>query len=281
MAQFNLKIKSAMSARHLASVVLIGVFAMPACGGTPVYVGSKSSSGQSIDKIDHSPWHALLQKYVDKNGQVDYRALKASRGDLATLDRYLADLSSASATVPAQRSAKLAFWINAYNAVTVKGILREYPTSSIRNHTARLFGYNIWYDLQLYVGGTPVSLHHIEHEILRKMREPRIHFAIVCASVGCPRLLNQAYTAEDVERQLELNAKDFFSRTQNFRYDPRSRSFYLSSILDWFAEDFGSSQTDQLRRIGKWLPTEAAKSAAAAGNLRVSYLDYDWGLNEQ
>ena len=149
----------------------------------------------------------------------------------------------------ATREAKLAFWINAYNAVTVHGILREYPTTSIRNHTAKLFGYNIWHDLQLYVGGTAYSLDTMEHQILRKMSEPRIHFAIVCASIGCPRLLNEAYTADRINEQLEINSKDFFARAQNFRYDQSKKQFYVSAILDWFGEDFGNSQAEQLRRI--------------------------------
>ncbi len=269
------------SHRLLLIAITVGLISAHARAGSPVFVGAKSSSRVSIDKIDHSAWDQLLRKYVDDNGLVNYAALKANKADVAVFDRYLGHLSSASAGVPAARNAQLAFWINAYNAVTIKGILRVYPTSSIRNHTARLFGYNIWHDLQLYVGGTPYSLDQMEHKILRKMNEPRIHFAIVCASIGCPRLLNRAYTADEVVNQLELNSKDFFSRAQNFRYDAQGRRFYLSSILDWFDEDFGDSQADQLRRIAKWLPTDAAAAAAKAGNLKVSFLDYNWNLNRQ
>lgn len=251
-----------------------------ASAGSPVYVGSKATKGRSIDQIDHSAWDALLKKYVDGDGLVDYQSLKSNVADVRKLDGYLAMLSSASANVTAKREAKLAFWINAYNAVTVRGILREYPTSSIRNHTARLFGYNIWKDLKLYVGGTPYSLEQMEHEILRKMSEPRIHFAIVCASIGCPRLLNQAYVTSKIEAQLELNAKDFFSRKQNFRYDKPSKRFYVSSILSWFGEDFGSDQASQLRRISAWLPANAV-AAAKRNAVTVSFLDYDWDLNKQ
>ncbi|MCP4169779.1 MAG: DUF547 domain-containing protein, partial [Fuerstiella sp.] len=178
-------------------------------------------------------------------------------------------------------SAKLAFWINAYNAVTVRGILREDPTSSSRNHTAKLFGYNIWKQLQLYVGGKPHSLEGIEHEILRKMNEPRIHFAIVCASIGCPRLLNEAYTPQRVQQQLEASAKDFFRRSQNFRHDKAANRFYVSEILSWFATDFGADQAVQLKRISQWLPTAAAQQAAQRNAVSLSYLDYDWNLNEQ
>ena len=247
--------------------------------GSPIYVGSKSTTNDSFDKVDHSVWDALLKKYVDKNGMVNYRALKYSRSDVASLNQYLNSLSEANPSVAASREAKLAFWINAYNAVTLHGILREYPTTSIRNHTAKLFGYNIWHDLQLYVGGKPYSLDTMEHKILRKMNEPRIHFAIVCASIGCPRLLNEAYTSEKLNEQLDNNAKDFFSRSQNFRYDQNAKRFYLSAILDWFGSDFGSNQAAQLRHIAKWLPTSSAQAAARSNSVRVSHVDYNWNLN--
>lgn len=262
-------------------VIAVMLFSHRVSAGSPVYLGKKSVSSGSFDKVDHSSWDKLLRKYVDADGMVDYRSLKANREDVRLLDRYLATLSSASPRVAATRNAKLAFWINAYNAVTVRGILREYPTSSIRNHTARLFGYNIWNDLKLYVGGTAYSLDQMEHQILRKMSEPRIHFAVVCASNGCPRLLNEAYVADRLDRQLESNANDFFARKQNFRFEKGSDRIQLSSILDWYGDDFGSDQAAQLRKISKWLPSRQAADAALQKSTRVSFLDYDWKLNEQ
>ena len=229
----------------------------------------------ALDQIDHSAWDGLLRRYVDGNGLVDYRRWKAD--GTAELDAYLADLSRGDASKPASEHATLAYWINAYNSVTVRGILREYPTKSIRDHTAKLWGYNIWEDLFLRTGGGRKSLEQIEHEVLRAMGEPRIHFAIVCASVGCPRLLNRAYTAEAVDEQLDANARDFFSRSRNFRVE--DGTVYLSSILDWFGEDFGDSTGEVLGRIRQWVP-EAAKPKLA-GRLKVNYLDYDWGLNAQ
>lgn len=282
------KIRSA--ARHTSIPVLI-VFICSTlatlasgtlvCAGSPIYVGSKTTTTISMDSVDHSVWNHLLQEYVDDDGRVDYRSWKTSQSDTAALAHYLKSLSTANDRIDAKRASKLAFWINAYNAVTVYGILREYPTSSIRNHTAKLFGYNIWHDLQLYVGGKPYSLDHIEHKILRKMNDARIHFAIVCASVGCPRLLNEAYVGSRVLEQLESNSKDFFTRSQNFRHDESNRRFYLSAILDWFGEDFGESQRKQLQMIAQWLPTESARSAARSGSVSVSYLDYNWNLNAQ
>jgi hypothetical protein len=251
--------------------------------GPTVSVGRSVPASQqvSMDQIDHHEWNRLLIKYVDVRGNVGYAAWKASSQDQQSLDAYLATLSTASLSAPASRAAKLAFWINAYNAVTIKGILREYPTTSIRNHTAKLIGYNIWDDLLLTVGGHGYSLNQMEHEILRKLGEPRIHFAIVCASKSCPRLLNEAYAAERLEEQLAANSQNFFANANNFRFDASRQAFQLSSILDWFGEDFGSSVGAQLQAIAPYLPSEQAKQAASRGTGSVSYLDYDWGLNDR
>ncbi len=265
------------------AMVLAAAAGQVARAGAKVYVGARVSAGRqvSMDRIDHSVWNSMLRKYVDQNGMVNYRALKASSNDVQAIAGYLKTLSAASTRLHASRDARLAYWINAYNALTMHGILREYPTSSIRNHTAKLFGYNIWKDLQLYVGGQPYSLEQIEHQVLRKMGDPRIHFAIVCASISCPRLLNEAYVANRVQQQLDANARDFFSRPQNFRYDQRNRRFYMSAILSWFGEDFGANQAAQLRKIAPWLPDAASRQAAMQNSVSVSSLNYNWNLNEQ
>ena len=260
---------------------MVGAKPNMAEAGSAIYVGQQAGDRISINDVDHSSWDSLLRKYVDPDGYVNYKTWQASHSDRRKLTDYLNQLSQANPEKKSSQNARLAFWINAYNAVTIDGILREYPTSSIRNHTARLFGYNIWKDLQLYVGGRAYSLETIEHETLRKMGEPRIHFAIVCASIGCPRLLDQAYTADKVQEQLDINSKDFFSRSQNFHYNAREQRFYLSSILSWFATDFGSSQSAQLRTISKWLPDQEAQAAAQRGSASVTFLDYNWNLNDQ
>jgi len=259
-------------------VLLAGVCQIRA--GEKVRVGASVAAGQqvSIDRIPHQLLDGLLSKYVDAQGNVNYSAWKKNVADRKSLDRYLATLSYADPSKPAKREARLAFWINAYNAVTLKGILREYPTTSIRNHTAKLFGYNIWHDLLLRVGSEEHSLDHMEHKILRPMGEPRIHFAIVCASASCPRLLNQAYTPDKLESQLSLNTKAFFADTRNFRHV--GSQFQMSSILSWFAEDFGKNKAAQLRTIAPYLPS-GAQEAAKNNSVDVSYLDYDWGLNDQ
>ena len=229
-----------------------------------------------MDQIDHAAWTQLLQRYVDPSGSVNYQAWHASPSDQQQLDQYLQTLSVASRSIAASQESKLAFWINAYNAVTIKGMLREYPTTSIRNHTAKLFGYNIWNDLQLYVGGKAISLNDIEHQVLRSMNEPRIHFAIVCASKSCPRLLNEAYVAQKLEQQLTVNAKHFFAQPENFQFD--GNTITLSAIMDWFGEDFGPNNAAVIRRILAWVPGNVARSIAP-DRVNVRYAPYDWSLN--
>lgn len=248
---------------------------------TDVLLGSPTPNTVPADEIDHSIWNELLSTYVDGRGMVDYTSWKTSTKNVQLLDQYINHLSSATFASTTADDVKLAYWINAYNAVTIKGILREYPTSSIRNHTARFYGYNIWKNLKLHVDGGKYSLDDIEHKVLRKMGEPRIHFAIVCASIGCPRLLNEAYTSDRIDEQLAMNARDFFSDHDKLRYDVKKRTVSVSPILKWFGEDFGSDQSARLRTIAPYLPNQQVRNLAESGNVRISYLDYDWDLNDQ
>ncbi len=134
--------------------------------------------------------------------------------------------------------------------------------------------------MKLQVDDQQVSLEHIEHEILRKLDEPRIHFAIVCASLGCPKLKNEAYSAERVDQQLESNTRDFFNDRSKFQFDKAAKRVQLSPILKWFSEDFGDSQTERLKWVAQYAPIAAA-SLLTDELVRVSYLSYDWGLNQQ
>lgn len=234
----------------------------------------------AIDRVDHKALDALLRRYVDKNGLVDYRTWKKTKEDVKLLDRYLQSLSQANPSIKARHDARLAYWINAYNALTLRGILAVYPTSSIRKHTSRFGGYNIWKDLKLTVGKAKYSLDDIEHKILRKMNEPRIHFAIVCAAIGCPRLRNEAFTAKRVQRQLADNSRHFFAQSKHLKVDVSRRTLHLSAILKWFGNDFGKTESERLKNVLPYLPAKAAALARTRG-VRVNYLKYDWRLNER
>lgn len=251
--------------------------------GSKVHVGRPcaASNRPAVGEVDHAAYDALLRKYVDDRGLIAYASWKADADDVKALDDYLALLSCVDLRKPASNEARLAYWINAYNAVTLRGILREYPTSSIRNHAAKLAGYNIWKDLLLWVDGRRFSLDDIEHQTLRKMGEPRIHFALVCASKGCPPLLNRAYAAEQLDTQLAANARRFFARPENFRADAASRTVWLSSLLSWYGSDFASGPREQLRLLRPYLPAPENLAWVEGPGVQVRYLDYDWSLNDQ
>lgn len=234
----------------------------------------------AIGKIKHDSFDKLLKKYVDKDGMVNYKAWHASSADRAKLTNYIESLSRADIEQQAERNDKLAFWINAYNAVTVEGILRVYPTTSIRNHTSETVGYNLWKHLMLVVDDKQINLNDIEHKVLRKMSEPRIHFAIVCASIGCPRLMNEAYVGKTLEKQLVTNTKDFFSRSRNLQFDSGRNVLRMNQILSWFGSDFGNSSFEQLRAVLPYFPDQI-RTAIGQRQVAVEYQEYDWNLNAQ
>lgn len=266
-------------------VVALAALLFALAGGlrSQVVVGRNVPAGErvSFDAIDHAMWNELLARNVDSQGGVNYQAWWKSPADRAKLEEYLNELSRAEPAKTSSPEARLAYWINAYNALTIYGILREYPTPSIRKHTPRWFGYNIWRDLLLTVGGTNYSLDAIEHQVLRKLNEPRIHFAIVCASGGCPVLRNEAFLPGTLNAQLDENAQSFFAAPGRFQYDPKTKQFKLSPILDWFGEDFGKNQTEQLKKIAPHLPSDEARDAAQQSDANVEFLEYDWRLNER
>ena len=240
-----------------------------------------ASERVSIDAINHQQWDGLLNRYVDSSGDVDYGRWKATPDDLRLLNDYLESLSRADPSRESKREARLAFWTNAYNAVTVQGILREYPTPSIQDHVSHWLGFNIWRDLLLQVGAQQYSLGEIEHSILRKMDEPRIHFAIVCGSRGCPVLRKEAYEPKRMESQLQENARQFFADPTKFSYDRDRKLIQLSPILDWYAKDFGQNDEERLKKIAPYLPEDAARELSHGTDVKLTYPSYDWRLNEK
>ena len=266
----------------LAAALLLAapLAATPVLADAPVGAKWPADRRAPLGEIHHAPFSALLAKYVDADGFVDYRGWNANAEDRRSLRTYLKYLGKGDPAKPTTNEAKLAFWINAYNALTIEGILRVYPTESIRDHTAKLFGYNIWEDLPLIVGDRGYSLDAIEHKILRKLGDPRIHFAIVCASVGCPTLRDEAYVPGKIDDQLAAQARDFFARPKHFTFDPATNTVTLSKILEWFGEDFGDSPGAIMRRVKPYLPADVRDPATAAG-VTLQYRDYDWSLNDQ
>ena len=229
-------------------------------------------------QYDHRGWDALLQKYVDQNGDVDYASWQSSQQDRATLVNYLRGMNSIDTSLQSSTQSQMAFWINAYNALTIEGILQLYPTKSIKDHAPDANGHNIWDDFKMPVGGAEYSLNDIEHKILRKMGDPRIHFAIVCASKSCPQLSQRAYFGNSLDQQLAYSSGLFFHTPGKFSYDVQRGQIGLSPIIKWFGDDFGRNDHVRLQYLSQFMPADAARLATNA-SATISYLEYDWGLN--
>jgi hypothetical protein len=227
------------------------------------------------ETVDHTLFDAVLKKHV-ADGRVDYPALKTD----ARLEAYLARLGESDASIAekASQEEKLAFWINVYNAATLRLVTVHYPVKSIRDipHAGLA---SVWDIPTVKVGARTLTLNQIEHDILRaKLKEPRIHFAVVCAAVSCPPLRSEAYVAERLEQQLDDQARGFLAR-QN-RFDLKTRRAELSRIFEWFAADFGADAPALLARIAPWAPESVRDGLSGKnGPWTISYQDYDWSLN--
>ncbi len=229
--------------------------------------------------FDHAPWDALLKRHVNAAGEVDYAALKRAR---QPLDTYVAALTAQSpdshpAAFPT-RADQLAYWINSYNALTIKGVLDAYPTRSVRS-LGRAFGFFRRQDYTL--GGRRLSLQDLENTIIRaRYHEPRIHFAIVCASVSCPLLLRDAYTGANLEAQLDHATRASLAQARMVTIDAATRAVRLTMLFSWYAKDFGGVAT-VLPFVRRHLAPGRQKEMDALGaKPRVQYLEYDWSVND-
>jgi len=231
-----------------------------------------------VEQYDHRALDSLLQKYVNQNGDVDYGTWQSNTEDRSALTSYLSGMNSVDTSLRSNRPAEMAFWINAYNALTIEGILQLFPIRSIKDYAPAANGLNIWDDFKLPVGGSEYSLNDIEHKILRKMGDPRIHFAIVCASKGCPQLSQRAYFADSLEQQLAYSAGLFFRTPSKFSYDLQRGQLGLSPIIQWFGDDFGRNDQERLQYLSQFMPADA-RTLVASSTPAISYLDYDWSLN--
>ena len=212
----------------------------------------------------HAQWDALLKAHVSESGAVDYRGFLNDRESLGS---YLQLLGS---SIPGQnwgREAQLAYFINLYNAATVQLILEHYPVNSIRKIPRP------WGRKWIRIGDGAYSLDHIEHQILRPMGEPRIHFAINCASRSCPKLLQEAFTGERLELQLEEATRGFINDPSRNRISPRKAE--LSKIFKWFRQDFEAGGRTLTGFLNPRLPDPLEV------DVPIEFLPYDWSLNSQ
>jgi len=247
----------------------------------------------ALADFDHQVWDGLLKRNVvlkegGKASAVRYAGMAQEHG---VLRAYLDSLSRVTRTTfdAWSKPEQLAFLINAYNALTVELILTKYPNIDSIKDLGGLFR-SPWKRKFFTLLGVERSLDGIEHDLIRAegvYEDPRIHFAIVCASIGCPALRNEAYTGDRLDKQLEDNARKFLSdRTRN-RFDPKSGTLEVSRIFDWFAKDFSRgwkgyrSVTQFLAGYADQLADDPADRRLIAGQrVPIRFLDYDWKLND-
>lgn len=213
----------------------------------------------------HQLWNELLEKYVSDIGNVNYIWFKTDHKKLLDYIYVLNSVNSNEAFQSFSKEEKLAYWINAYNAFTIDLILRNYPIKSIKDIK------DPWQQHLWKLGEKWYNLNDIEHQILRKMNEPRIHFAIVCASYSCPKLLNEAFTPEKLEAQLTKATSDFLNDSE--RNNISENNLELSKIFQWFAKDFKQEGT-LIDFLNKYSDIKISSKA------KKSFKDYNWDLNE-
>ena len=222
--------------------------------------------------IDHSDYDALLQRYVDERGRVDYRAWSESDEDLNRLDAYLEQFAP-DPDAPAEGDERIASLVNAYNALTLDFILEHFPAESIRVLDDPFNG------KRHPVGGRKVSLDEIEHDTLRPLIGWKVHSLVVCAARSCPPLWNRAYTADNWEQAVRDRYRVWLAREDLNRYHPDRNLVEISKIFDWYGEDFEDDHS--LRRIlARFGPAEH-REFLSGDAYKIKFKDYHWGLNAQ
>ena len=227
--------------------------------------------------FDHSIFDQVLKTYVNNQGRIDYNGIAGDQ----SFKIYMQTLKSAQ-TDAMSRNGQLAFWINAYNAVTIDKVIKWKPEKSVRE----TFVPGVWTGTKFFttrehtVAGKSLSQDDIEHEILRKqLKEPRIHFAIICASSGCPPLPRWAYTQENVQAKLEEETRKYINSERGTRIDSAKNQLYLSKLFDWFAGDFEYASGSVLDYIRTYIDKSAL--AFLDQNPKIKWLEYNWALNAQ
>jgi hypothetical protein len=257
-----------------------------------VYPGSATAA---LLPLPNEGWRQLLSENVH-NGRVDYDRIKKQPKFLV---QSLKEFEKVSRQEYGKwtRARKIAFWINAYNLFTIKAIIDHYPPRGWNllypKVSIRQIG-GVWNQTVYRTAGQVVSLNQIEHKILRvTLKEPRIHFALVCASLGCPPLPPEPYDEETLEQRLDLQVYQYLSDPEHgLRWEPEPRVLYISEIFSWFGDDFDYyyrthkmfpdltlEKRNAMNFIWNYLPDEVQQQIKE-GAFRIRYLDYDWSLND-
>ncbi|PIW27129.1 MAG: DUF547 domain-containing protein [Rhodospirillales bacterium CG15_BIG_FIL_POST_REV_8_21_14_020_66_15] len=265
------------------SLLSVWSLGLPALAGGPkadLWARWQAHDPASARRLDHSAWGRFLDRYLSVRSKdanrIDYAAVTPA--DKAALAGYLADLQAV-AVSRLNRAEQLAFWVNLYNALTVSLILDHWPVSSIRDIdiSPGLFADGPWGKKLVSIEGERLALDDIEHRILRPIwRDPRIHYAVNCASIGCPDLASRPYTADTADRMLTAGAEAYVNDPRGAHVDADGR-LTVSAIYDWFIDDFGGTRAGVLAHLGHYAAPDL--KARLAGRARIDGHAYDWRIN--
>lgn len=264
---------------RFAVAILIATFLAPAAMAADLAKFKKWNEASEA-RLDHSVWGAFLGANVDETSadgvnRVRYGGVKDE--DRRRLDAYIAELAHADPGALNKKEA-FAYWANLYNALTVDLILDHYPVKSIRDIKPSLLAMGPWKMVVVTVQGQALTLDDIEHGILRPaFKDPRAHYAVNCASIGCPNLRIAPLTGDNLDQELDDAARDYINHPRGARFDDKGR-LVVSSIYKWFAEDFGGADQGVIDHLSRYAEPDLARRLKRAG--AISSYDYDWTLND-
>ena len=215
-------------------------------------------------------WTQVLQRHVDATGRVDFSGLMGDHTGLEDVVKFVREVDPASTPALFPTAAdRLAFYIDAYNALAMDGVL----DAGVPERFDWLGRLRFFYLRKFVVGGRLISLYSLENEVIRPMGDPRVHFALNCMSVSCPRLPRTAFTTEELDRELDTAAREFINEDRNVHVDREARMVRLSAIFDFYAKDFLAKTPSLIAYVNRY------RSAPVPSNYRVSFADYDWTIN--
>jgi Protein of unknown function, DUF547 len=233
-------------------------------GGCTTLVPAPELLSIQANEAPEAAYARVLQNYVNERGEVDFPALQKHRTDL---DNYLAFIAQLSATTISNPNQRLAHYLNSYNALSMYNVL----ASGIPKTHAGLAKIRFFYLRKLRIGGNDMSLYSYENDVIRKLNEPRVHFALNCSALGCPALPRTPFTGAGLYQELDREARKFFSESRNFRIDHASKTVYLSELLDFYTDDFITESTPTLSvYVNQYAPEKIPEDYA------VEFISYDW-----
>lgn len=257
-----------------ALLALILVLNVTGCGYIKYLIPLNPTASAPTSPPTHESWNTLLKKYVNDQGLVNYRGLRA---DSLVLNAYLQDLSAHLPSAGWTANDRLAYWLNAYNAATVQLIIRHYPVKSIKDLGGdKIFVNTPWDKPFIHLASKSYTLNDLEHRIIRKQfADNRIHLALVCAAMSCPRLRNEAYSGPTVNAQLDDQGRDFVNNPAKNKLTPPDKP-QVSSIFSFYPKDFTKNGSHSVQEfVNRYASTKINPDAPLA------YLTYNWALNEQ